>query len=215
MIYSMIRDKLNAIRLRKKWRQRNQHNNTSIVRVSAMDHIKVGKHTYGNLYVHCSNKVNKLVIGSFCSIAENVSFIVSSDHELHYLSSFPFGKIILNGPDEGKSKGDIVIEDDVWIGFNSTILSGVKVSQGAVVAAGSVVTCDVPPYAIVGGVPARVIKYRFESPIMEYLCTFDYDQLDEEMISKHQKELTTLIDNMTLSELKSLFSWFPKKVAND
>lgn len=70
---------------------------------------------------------------------------------------------------EATSKGDIVVKDDVWIGYGSIILSGVHIGQGAVIAAGSVVSHDVPPYAIVGGVPARLIKYRFSEEMTKKL----------------------------------------------
>ena len=85
---------------------------------------------------------------------------------------------------EAKSKGDIIIKDDVWIGTNAIILSGVTIGQGAIIAAGAVVTKDVPPYAIAGGNPAQIIKYRFEPEIIEKLKKFDYSKLTEEKIQK-------------------------------
>lgn len=113
------------------------------------------------------NKESKLKIGNFCSIAPEVAFILSADHYINQFSTYPFKSKVFDQGDEGVSKGDIIIEDDVWIGFRSTILSGVTIGQGAIVGAGSVVTKSVPPYAIVGGVPAKVISYRFETEIRE------------------------------------------------
>ena len=109
-------------------------------------------------------------------MAEEVLFLLGDDHNLNYLMTFPHrAKILKECPAEATSKGNIVVDDDVWIGYGATILSGVHISQGAVIAAGAVVTHDVPPYAIAGGVPAKVIKYRFEQPVilsLEYRINF-------------------------------------------
>ncbi|MDD6071629.1 MAG: CatB-related O-acetyltransferase [Clostridiales bacterium] len=141
-----------------------------MLRTSANAIVKVGNYTYGNLYVHISNTERQLTIGNYCSIAENVCFVLNSDHPLHSISTFPIKTIVLGlSNDEAISKGDIIVDDDVWIGYGATIMSGVHFGQGAVVAAGAVVTKDVPPYAIVGGVPAKVIKYRFEPEMIEEL----------------------------------------------
>jgi serine acetyltransferase len=113
--------------------------------------------------------------------------------------------MILTGELEAVSKGDIVVGDDVWIGYGATILSGVHIGQGAVVAAGALVAKDVPPYAIVGGVPAKVIKYRFEPALIERLLEIDYSQLDDATIREHADDL--------YNGLKSSdqLDWFPKK----
>ena len=104
-----------------------------------------------------------------------------------------------------------MLEDDVWIGYGVTILSGVRIRQGAVVGAGSLVVHDVEPYAIVGGVPARVVKYRFSQEVIKYLLSLDYGKLTEEMIRTHIDDLYKPIDALDLEEIKSLYSWFPKK----
>ncbi|MDY6420297.1 MAG: CatB-related O-acetyltransferase [Succinivibrio dextrinosolvens] len=109
-----------------------------------------------------NNSLSKLKIGSFCSIAPKVTFILNSDHYTNNLSSFPFKVMCLGShKSEAISYGDIVVDDDVWIGYGATILSGIHVGQGAIIAAGAVVSKDVPPYAIVGGVPARIINSSF------------------------------------------------------
>lgn len=110
-------------------------------------------------------KINPIRIGNFCSIARNV-LLYESNHPTERLSTYfmerhVFGKQMT---DDLTSKGPITIKNDVWIGANSIILSGITIGNGAVIAAGSVVTKDVPDFAIVGGNPAKVIKYRFDAP---------------------------------------------------
>ena len=202
----MLKFFMKTIVQRKKWRKLNKHNGTRMLRTSANAIVKVGNYTYGNLYVHISNTERQLTIGNYCSIAENVCFVLNSDHPLHSISTFPFKTVVLGLSNyEAISKGDIIVEDDVWIGYGATIMSGVHIGQGAVVAAGAVVTKDVPPYAIVGGVPAKVIKYRFEPEMIEELLKVDYSKLTKEDIEKHIDDLYT--------ELKdsSQLDWMPKR----
>lgn len=110
---------------------------------------------------------------------------------------------------EACTKGDIIVDDDVWIGERATIMSGVHIGQGAVIAAGSVVTHDIPPYAVVGGVPAKIIKYRFSKEIIDGLLKVDYSKLTKEMISTHIDELYS-----KLSDVKQL-AWLPQKTKQD
>lgn len=154
-----------------------------------MDEVSVGRYTYGGIRVINYNKKERLKIGSFCSIAQEVTFILNADHRVDTLSTFPFKVKVLGENLEGFSKGDIIVDDDVWIGYRATIMSGVHIGQGAVVAAGAVVTKDVPPYAIVGGVPAKVLKYRFEPEIRGKMEKIDFSKLDEEKIKDHLKFL--------------------------
>lgn len=151
--------------------------------------MTVGKYTYGGLRVINYNENERLRIGSYCSIAQEVTFILNADHRTDTISTFPFKVKVLGESLEGTSKGDIIVADDVWIGYRATILSGVHIGQGAVIAAGAVVTKDVPPYAIVGGVPARVIKYRFPEEMVGELMRIDYSKLTEEMVREHIEDL--------------------------
>ena len=126
--------------------------------------ITVGDHTYG-LKRECFfsyHPDDRVVIGKFCSIADGVKFVFGN-HSVENITTFPLQALCFGGPPHADaiSKGPIEIEHDVWIGANALILSGVKIGHGAVVAAGAVVTRDVPPYAVVGGVPAKLIKFRF------------------------------------------------------
>ena len=174
--------------------------------------VSVGKWSYGELNVVTFNGNSRLRIGSFVSIAQNVTFLLDVEHNINTVSTYPFRtKILMPGTNEATSKGDIVVEDDAWIGYGSTIMSGVHIGQGAVVAAGAVVTKDVPPYSIVGGVPARLIRPRFEEPVVSYLCQLDYSSLSEQMIQEHVDDLYKPLDDLELSDVEQLYDWFPKK----
>lgn len=179
------------------WRSRNPHNETTIVGDFDPKMVSVGKETYGELHFLIYGEEYKLTIGNYCSISPNVTFIVSADHYLDHISTFPFKVKVTHECDvEAISKGDILVGDDVWIGYGSIIMSGVHIGQGAVVAAGSVVTKDVPPYAIVGGVPAKVIKYRFDDEIIKRLIKLDYRKVDKNWIREHMKDLYTKAENV-------------------
>ena len=157
-----IKEKIRFHRYQKKWRANNYNNNTWPQNYFPLECARCGKYTYGALNISSFNDKSKLSIGAFCSLAGEVMFFLDADHPISNISTFPFHVDVLKDKKyEASSKGDIVVDDDVWIGYRAMILSGVHIGQGAVVAAGAVVTKDVPPYAIVGGVPAKVIKYRF------------------------------------------------------
>ena len=107
--------------------------------------------------------ISKSSIGNYCSIANNVS-IGMGEHDIHKIST---SAIFLDDPYSDFTKHECIIEHDVWIGTESVILRGVTVSTGAVIGANSVVTKDIPPYAVAVGSPARVIKYRFDNEKIE------------------------------------------------
>lgn len=121
----------------------------------------MGRHTYVGEFSHIAQHT---IIGSFCSIG-NLCTIGAQRHRLDCLTSFPFEEIRTSLP----TTRPTAIGSDVWVGCNSVVLGGVIVEHGAVIGAGSVVTKDVPPYAIVVGNPARVLRYRFQQEIIEGL----------------------------------------------
>lgn len=191
----------------KAWRKRNPHNETSPMNIFNIEDVTVGRYSYGGLSVYNFNRGEKLTIGDFCSIASNVMFILNAEHSIHTISSFPFKvKCLYTEEFEALSKGDIVISDDVWIGYGATIMSGVHIGQGAVVAAGAVVTKEVPPYAIVGGVPAKIIKYRFPPELIEELLKIDYGKLTKEQIQSHINDLYEPLKD------KCQLNWMEKQV---
>lgn len=165
------------------WRLKNAHNETAQLNDFDIDKVIVGKGTYGGLDVHTfGNGEERLIIGNYCSIGPDVHFILASEHPYKGISTYPF-KVKFGLQDkEAQSKGDIILEDDVWIGLGAIINSGVHIGKGAVVAAGSVVVKDVEPYSIVGGNPAKHIKYRFDEPIRKKLMKLNFASLNRETI---------------------------------
>ena len=120
-----------------------------------------------------------LQIGDFCSIAENVTILLGGNHPTDWISSFPFGVVFEEFKERyyqypKLSKGSVIIGNDVWIGLNTIILSGVTIGDGAIVAAGSVVTKNVEPYAIVGGNPAKLLKKRFSDEAISKLLAIQW-----------------------------------------
>lgn len=140
--------------------------------------IKIGKYSY----IRSGEIGSNTEIGSYCSISTNV-VIAPESHPLKWLSTHPFqyGREMekkFNYADERKT----IIGNDVWIGVNACILKGICVGDGAVIASGAVITRDVPPYAVVGGVPGEIIKYRFEKEIIEELLNVKWWDKDWDLI---------------------------------
>lgn len=202
-------------KIEKQWREKNQRNFTKVNVISNnKNNISVGAGTYGEITAFNDRADKTLTIGNYCSIAPNVTFLVARDHRISTVSSFPFKQIYKlekNDYYDAVSKGNIVVDDDVWIGYGATILSGVHIGQGAVIAAGAVVTHDIPPYAIAGGVPAKVIRMRFSDEVISFLLSLDYGKLSEELVRGHVEDLYLPLEDMSLEEIKQLFVWFPKK----
>ena len=150
-----------------------------------------------NVKYHFDFIGDKLVIGKFCMIASGVTFIMNgANHLTDAISTYPFA---IFGQEwesamHGKSyptKGDTVIGNDVWIGYNATIMAGVKVGDGAIIAANATVTKDVAPYSIVGGNPAKEIKKRFSEEQIKDLLDIRWWDWDLEKIAKNVQMLTS------------------------
>ncbi len=163
---------------------------------TTLDNVKVGVGTYigdNNLLINCK-------IGKFCSLARYIQIIDGRHPSSIFVSTHP--SFFTYGHQCGFSYVDqikfeehsttsfdgsycVEIGNDVWIGTNVAILEGVKVGDGAILAAGSLVNKDVPPYAIVGGVPAKVIKYRFSEEEIKWLMELQWWNKDERWIQEH------------------------------
>ena len=144
-----------------------------------------------NVLYHYPINHERLTIGKFCSIACGAKFLFNSaNHALGSLSTYPFpiffeewGLPVEDIPQAWDNKGDIVIGNDVWIGYEALILAGVTVGDGAVVGTRAVVTKDVPPYTIVGGVPAKPIRKRFSEAVIDRLLALQWWDWPEERIA--------------------------------
>lgn len=136
---------------------------------------------------------DKLIIGKFCSIACGAKFIFNSaNHTLSSVSTYPFpiffeewGLNIKDVAAAWDNKGDIIIGNDVWIGYEAVIMAGVTVGDGAIIGTRAVVTKDVPPYTIVGGVPAKPIRKRFDNETLDELLKIRWWDWSEEKIERN------------------------------
>ena len=161
-----------------------------------------------NVLYHYPVNGDKLRIGKFCSIACGAKFLFNSaNHTLRSLSTYPFPIFYDEWGLEGKdirqawdNKGDIVIGNDVWIGYQAVILAGVTVGDGAIIGSRAVVTRDVPPYTIVGGVPAKPIRKRFDEETIARLQALRWWDWDQETI----RRAIPAIQAGRLSELEGL-----------
>ena len=191
---------INLFICNKKWRKKNRDNFTTMGNLFDQDYVEVGIGTYGELNINQFEKNNgKLKIGSYCSIAPKVNFLLDGEHCYNVFSTYPFKKKFLNEK-ETLSKGNIIIDDDVWIGFGATILSGVHIGQGAIIGAKSLITKDIPPYAIVGGVPAKTIKYRFSNEKIQFLLNnLDFSKIKINKL-KNEKNFLDMDINCTSNE---------------
>ena len=165
----------------------------------------IGKYSYGAPDV-LGGDIAKLHIGSFCSIAGQCTVILST-HNYRHASTYPFQMISSNGaispiplPDpHAVTKGDVWIGNDVLIGRNSTIMPGCVIGDGAVIANSSVVTQNVPPYAIVGGIPAKIIKFRFNPKQIQSLLEVRWWDLPEAIIFSNKEIFQFEIDEFLVS----------------
>jgi acetyltransferase-like isoleucine patch superfamily enzyme len=146
----------------------------------------MGRWSYSDGPVTLRFELSNVVVGKFCSIARNVVMDCGFNHNLKFGTLFPFNTIFPNLfgniKEHPVTRGDIVIGNDVWIGEDSLIMSGVHIGDGAVVAARAVVTKNVEPYAIVGGVPAKLIRYRFSKLTIEKFLKMKWWDWSEEKI---------------------------------
>ena len=149
-----------------------------------------------NVLYHFPFIGDKLVIGKFCAIARGAKFIMNgANHKMSGISTYPF-QIFGNGwekvmpaPEDLPFKGDTVIGNDVWIGFDALIMPGVKIGNGAIISARSVVVSDVPAYTIVGGNPAKPLRQRFSDEAVSELEAISWWDWPIEQISRHLSQI--------------------------
>jgi virginiamycin A acetyltransferase len=177
--------------------------------------ITIGDYTYyddpedsenfeRNVLYHFPFIGDRLIIGKFCALARGIKFIMNgANHKLDGFSTYPF-YIFGNGwetatpePGDLPYKGDTVIGNDVWIGYEAVLMPGVTVGDGAIIAAKSVVVSDVPPYAIVGGNPARLIRQRFGNDLVEALLAIAWWDWDIGKITRN-------LDKIVAADIQAL-----------
>ena len=177
----------------------------------------VGKWSYGSPKIYRYNSKNKIYIGNFCSIGPEVKIIIGGNHRTDWVTTSPlpdenfnFDNTFANArkiKNFNLSKGDLFIKNDVWIGAFSIILSGITLGNGCVIAAGSVVTKDVKPYTIVGGVPAKFLRSRFNKKQSKFLNESGWWDLEDEKINF----LSQYLLNKNVSEFINKFKELKNK----
>lgn len=200
-------NKLKIFVLRINWRRHNRHNTTIPMSLFKCAVVSVGKMSYGGLNVRSFDPaVEKLIIGDYVSIGGDVMFILGGNHQTNTITPYPlYSNYISASPKhDAQTRGAIVVEDEVWIGFGAIILSGVTIGKGAIIAAGAVVSRNVPAYAIAGGNPAVVIKYRFDEAVRNVLLDFSISQLDQQTIIDNIEMLYAPLNADLVEKIKKL-----------
>lgn len=181
--------------------------------------LLTGKHSYGieHISIRSWGEGAHLFIGSFCSIAGNQTIFLGGNHRTDWATTFPFGHIFnetfpagqINGLGHPTAKGHVIIENDVWIGEGCTIMSGIRIGSGSVIAAKSVVVKDVVPFTIVGGSPARQIKERFPQHITKQLLEIKWWEKSDEEINNIVPLLQQQPNDETLAQIRSILEHQP------
>lgn len=147
----------------------------------------IGRHSYGHLKVDEWGEGAMLRIGAFCSFAGGVRVFLGGEHRVDWVTTFPFSDLwpaARGTPGHPHTRGDVIIGNDVWVGTEALIMSGVRIGDGAVIGARAVVTKDVPPYAIAAGNPAKLVRFRFAPHIIEQLMRIGWWDFDDAQIEQ-------------------------------
>ncbi len=188
-------------RLRRTLKNRQYTPNTKAL--FSNEQIEIGDYTYGTPRILFTGGSNKLSIGRFCSIAADVHILLGGQHHDEFVSTYPFYHTFStikrwnrnNIPIEAwqdRIAGDVLIGNDVWIGRGATIMPGVSIGDGAIIGAETVITKDVPPYAIVVGTPPRIVRFRFSEQQIEDLLKIQWWNWEADRI---QQELPFIMSN--------------------
>lgn len=173
--------------------------------------LVVGEFSYGCDCVKIESykgSRGKVIFGKYCSVGPNVKFVTGGNHPIDRISSYPFRiKLGIKGKYQDgfpSTKGDIVIGNDVWIGSNAMILSGVTIGNGAVIAANSMIVQDVPDYAVIAGNPARVVKYRLSKDKITRLLAVEWWNWPHSKVAKNIDLLNGINVDSCLEKLESI-----------
>lgn len=171
--------------------------------------ILVGDYTYyddpedsegfeRNVLYHYDFSEDRLIIGKFCAIARGVKFIMNgANHKISGISTYPFQifgngwERVMPGPGDLPNKGDTVVGNDVWIGYDALIMPGVRIGDGSIISSRSVVVSDLPPYSVAGGNPAKVIRRRFDDEVIADLLGIAWWDWDAEKITRNLERIVS------------------------
>jgi len=180
------------------------------------ENIIVGKYSYYNGEIKLvSSPHSKIYIGNYCAIGNNLK-IITLNHDYNYPSLLgKFYNIHFNSkhpgelnilPTKERTKGDVHIGHDVWIGDDVTILSGVKIGNGCCIGTKSVITKDLPDYSICGGIPCKLIKYRYSKDIINYLLEIKWWDWSIDKIKNNEKFFRTNLNKIDINQLKKMIN---------
>jgi len=212
-IFRLIFEKIKKRKIHRdymqRWNLKNNHNNVVPKNSLDMNRVTIGSYSYGALELFTYNQKNTtdiLKIGNFVSISSNVKFFLDEHHQSKTFTTFPLKSIFfgIQSTDDAISKGSIIVDDEVWIGANSTIMSGVHIGKGAIVATGSVVVSDIPPYSVVGGTPAKLIKFRFDQELIDKLITINLIDIPKTIIENNMKLFYKEINLEVVQKIEAL-----------
>lgn len=166
---------------------------------------EVGDFSYGKLNLKWHSKGAKLTVGSYCSFGEDITILLGGNHHTQRPTTYPFGAfrklwdLSKEHAEVHLTKGGVTIGSDVWIADGATVLSGITIGHGAVIATKAVVTKDVPPYAIVAGNPAKIVKKRFDDETIAQLLKLEWWNLPKDKVKK-------LIPHLLSEDIKKFIS---------
>ncbi len=149
-----------------------------------------GEGSYGLPSIISFDKKSTVSVGNYVSIASNVTFLLGANHKSGLVTTYPVDRINdAKTTTDANEPGNIEIGNDVWIGYGATVIGDVKIGDGAIIGAEALVVDDIPPFAVVGGVPAKVIKYRFNQEQIEKLLTIQWWNWKRETIKEREETI--------------------------
>lgn len=191
-----------------KWRKMNKHNYTVMRSLFPLENVVVGKETYGDLKIICYNPELHIKIGAYCSLANEVTFLMGGEHNYKCISTYPFFSRVYRKSEtlninKNNDKKDIIIEDDVWIGYGALIFPGVKIGKGSVIGARSIVLKDVPAYSVYVG--TNIVSQRFPKEILDELEKIDFAEITHKSGDAYEKYCKTEININNFGEIYNTF----------
>lgn len=199
----MFKKMLRLIVMKRSWKRKNRHNSIKPVNVFDVNSVTVGKKSYGNLKFIQYDESATLKIGSYVSIADETVFLGGGEHDYKRISTWPYQSLIYRK--QGRwTNYETVIEDDVWIGYGSTILTGVRIGKGSIIGARSVVAKDIPPFSVYVG--NRIIKQRFSPKIIKELDKINFGEVEHEKGDGYEKYCMSQLDEENYIRIIDVFS---------